>query len=39
MRIEDLELKKLEDGNGLVGAEGWEGEGFVKVVRISRAVV
>lgn len=36
LRIEDVELKRLEDGSGIVGAEGWEGEGVVRVVRLTR---
>ncbi|GAA5980810.1 hypothetical protein JCM5350_003715 [Sporobolomyces pararoseus] len=34
-KIEEIELKKFKDGSGLVGAEGWEGEGVVRVVKLT----
>ncbi|GAA5900481.1 uncharacterized protein JCM6883_002859 [Sporobolomyces salmoneus] len=37
LNIEEVELRRFEDGSGLVGAEGWEGEGQVRVVRITRS--
>ncbi|GAA5968256.1 hypothetical protein JCM3765_000866 [Sporobolomyces pararoseus] len=35
LKIEEIELKKFKDGSGLVGAEGYEGEGVVRVVRLT----
>ncbi|GAA6011526.1 hypothetical protein JCM11491_004675 [Sporobolomyces phaffii] len=37
LRVEDVELRTFRDGSGIVGAEGWEGEGTVRVVRLTRA--
>ncbi|GAA5992484.1 hypothetical protein JCM10908_000842 [Rhodotorula pacifica] len=34
LRVESVEMDSLE-GGGIVGAEGWEGEGEVRLVRIS----
>ncbi|CEQ42707.1 SPOSA6832_04554 [Sporobolomyces salmonicolor] len=35
LNIESLELETPPDRSGLVGAEGWEGEGEVRLVRIT----
>ncbi|GAA5851125.1 hypothetical protein JCM3766R1_006577 [Sporobolomyces carnicolor] len=35
LRVEQVELEQSRDGSGLVGAEGWEGEGIVRVVRLT----
>ena len=37
LRIEDIELLIPPERSGLVGAEGYENEGQVKVVRLSRS--
>ncbi|GAA5931644.1 protein-lysine N-methyltransferase [Sporobolomyces koalae] len=36
LRIDEVALRTLENGAGLVGAEGWENEGQVRVVRLTR---
>ncbi|GAA5951565.1 hypothetical protein JCM8115_005182 [Rhodotorula mucilaginosa] len=39
MRVEPVKMQRpLPEGSGIVGAEGWEGEGEVRLVRITRAV-
>lgn len=39
MQVEPVKMQQpLPEGSGIVGAEGWEGEGEVRLVRITCAV-
>jgi len=35
LRVEPVELEEPPQQSGLVGAEGWEGEGEVRLVRLT----